>query len=426
MNNIIAEEQSLSVNSDPIAIIPNHTYKISVNIKVIKGKPFSAYFGIIVLNDQTSEVGRYIRWLNDISEQPNEYSIVFRAPHDAFQAIIGCRINKETPLKSDFIIDMPDLSVLNLIETDDTDKESYDDRNKYTVPYLCPLTSADEDLLERKMVWLFGMLRSGTTWLAERLLKHPDSVIWSEPHIGAHLEHCEYRFSPDKSKKNLTSLIDIMDNTPAYFFSKCHRNNWLPALKKFIISRAHSQAQNLSKYLIIKETHCATADIILECFPQSKLIFLLRDGRDCIESLLDVHQKNSWLKTTQPKTMKDRMDLISHYADRWVLYVNTIKKAYDNHDPSLRLLIKYEELRDNTFKELKIIYDFVKIITTDKSLKKTIDHYDFRNIPDSQKGPGKFNRAARTGGWRESFSKDEQDLMNSIMGKTLLNMGYKI
>jgi len=53
-----------------------------------------------------------------------------------------------------------------------------------------------------------------------------------------------------------------------------------------------------------------------------------------------------------------------------------------------------------------------------------IEIHDFKNIPDSQKGEGKFYRTATTGEWRDNFSKEEQELMNSIVGDTLKQMGY--
>ena len=59
-------------------------------------------------------------------------------------------------------------------------------------------------------------------------------------------------------------------------------------------------------------------------------------------------------------------------------------------------------------------------------LSKLVEKYDFKNIPSDKKGPGKFTRSAKPGGWRENFSKEEQELMHKIMGETLEKMGYKI
>jgi hypothetical protein len=88
--------------------------------------------------------------------------------------------------------------------------------------------------------------------------------------------------------------------------------------------------------------------------------------------------------------------------------------------------VRYEDLRMDTFAELRKIYNFLHISISDDELKKIVDRYDFKNIPESEKGPGKFNRSATPGGWKKNFSKEEQELMNSIMGGTLTQMGYEI
>jgi len=84
--------------------------------------------------------------------------------------------------------------------------------------------------------------------------------------------------------------------------------------------------------------------------------------------------------------------------------------AYNNHNPTLRLLIKYEDLRKNTLHELEKIYHFLEIRLIEQDLKKIVEEYDFDKIPTSERGLGKFNRSAKVGGWRNNFSKDEQRL----------------
>ena len=74
---------------------------------------------------------------------------------------------------------------------------------------------------------------------------------------------------------------------------------------------------------------------------------------------------------------------------------------------------------------MKKIYDFLEIKVRGDKLRKTIKQYDFKKIPDSEKGSGKFNRSAKIGGWKENFDKKEQELMNAIMEKSLKEFGYE-
>jgi hypothetical protein len=284
-----------------------------------------------------------------------------------------------------------------------------------------PLSENDEGILERRMVWLFGAPRSGTTWLATQLLAHPDNVTWNEPFIGYHLG----------------ALTDLFGANPdpdwyggPYFFSPHHKDTWAPLLRKLILARTFAQVQTLTQNVIIKEPNgIGGAPLIISCLPNSKIIFLLRDGRDVIESLIDAHSPNSWNKHLARKpltTRKQRLEAIAHYAEFWKTAITAMWKAFHDHSADLRLLLRYQELKANTPQELKRIYSFLNISIPDDDVQRKADQYSFERIPSSEKGPGKFNRAATTGGWRSSFSKGEQKLMNSIMGEALQQTGFAL
>jgi len=274
------------------------------------------------------------------------------------------------------------------------------------------LTEEEEDTLEKKITWIFGPVRSGTTWLGTELLKHPENVPWAEPYIAWLL--LALRLKHGKRSD--------------YFFSEQHKKDWLPALRKLILSRTFSHAESISKNVIIKEPNgVGGADTIMECLPNSKLIFLLRDGRDIVDSLIDAHRPGSWNKGMPPlKTEKDRMEAIKKYSNGWKKSVPVVWETFQKHPEALRHFVKYEDLRKNTFPELKKIYDFIGIKISDDELKKIIERYEFDNIPKSKKGPGKFNRTASPGGWKNNFDDTEKDLMNSIMKDDLKKFDYEV
>lgn len=295
------------------------------------------------------------------------------------------------------------------------------------IPKLPPLTNEQEEILEKKMVWIFSPPRSGTTWIGSQLLRHPENIIWYEPWIGFHIGIVDNDKNIQQEEPQFERIFDTHASSSSYFFSPHHKKNWQPALKKFLLTRAYSESQTLTKNLIIKEpVGSHGADIIMECFPNSKLIFLQRDGRDVVDSRLDMHGKKTWAKLKPINTPKSRRKNIVWYSFQWNKINERINRAFVNHNPKLRLVIKYEELKKNTLSELKKIYDFLDIKISDDELQKIIDAHDFKKIPAEDKGKGKFYRSASPGGWKNNFTKEEQDLMNSIMGKALKEMRYQI
>jgi len=420
----LTKNESFVKDSDELEIKPNQKYEMAIETICKKGWPYSAYFTVIILDQYGKEIIRFIRWLNDFSSIIKKNSLVFSTPTHSKTAIIGFRINVETPVKSDFEIELPEASSLKIKQIEN-EPDSFDDLETYQVPKLPELTTEQENTLEKKTIWLFGAPRSGTTWLGTQLLIHSENLIWAEPWIGFHLGTLDFDGSKDINKK-YERVYDTQSSGGRYFFSPHHKKNWLPALRRFIISRIFSQVQTLGKNVIIKEpVGSHSADIIMECMPKSKLVFLLRDGRDILESRMDMHRgSKSWSGLREFKNDKEKRGAIKYYSIIWNGIMERINRAYENHDPKLRIIIRYEDLKKDTLSELKKIYDFLDIKISDDELRRKIELFDFKNIPESQKGEGKFYRSASTGGWTKKFSKEEQELMNSIMGDTLKQMGY--
>ena len=294
------------------------------------------------------------------------------------------------------------------------------DKEEESIQSLPPLTEEQETNLEKKLVWVLGTPRSGSTWLTMGLLDHEQNVIWNEPFIGKIFQVAKETVI---SKTRLKSL---------FFDNRFKKNCWLPILRKLLITRAYYHSQNLEQNIIIKEpTGGGGAEILMECLPNSKLIFLLRDGRDVVDSFMDAIKPDSWkgsrkVQLDEENNEKKHNKKIRQYSEMWNSFISSVSNAYETHNPDLRLLVKYEDLRKDTFPELKKIYDFIGIKITDEELKRKIDELAYENVADSNKGEGKKIRTAKPGGYMDNFNEKEIELMNSIMSDTLKMMGYQI
>ncbi|HUS50584.1 MAG TPA: sulfotransferase domain-containing protein [Candidatus Paceibacterota bacterium] len=286
------------------------------------------------------------------------------------------------------------------------------------------LTIEDEEVLEKNLVWIFGSARSGTTWLADQLLSFNTKII-NEPHItefldmSAHHKHPEISRSYDEFKKN-----------PNYFFSDEYKNTWNYYLRKLILNRFHVEARDLSKRIIVKEPGgLGASDIISKCLPNCKMIIMIRDPRDIIDSIWDGTQKNGFmskLTAVTPKHKKDRINFIRGQSRWWIKLMENLLETYKKQSRNKVIQVRYEEIRNNTFDILKRIYQFLEIEIKDETIEEIICKYSFKNIPSSQKGSGKFFRSASPGKWKENFSDDEKNIMNEIMSNTLKKLGYTI
>lgn len=425
----ITKEEEFSLLSKPMPIIQNTNYSIISEITAKDGLPFSSQFLVIIIKDNQKELNRFIRWIN-FDNVPTKYEIIFNSQNASY-AHVGITANKNTPVKSNMKIEMINPNLLQLQERKDNPELSFDERNKFEVPILPSLTPEQENLLEKKIVWIFSEGRSGSTWLGRQLLKHKENILWFEPSLG-----------------DLLNLFNIMgietgmvitgkpyqrgQDNPEYFFSPQHKNNWLPALRKLILTRTYSFSQTFSKNIIIKDpTVGSSSEIISECLSNSKIIFLVRDGRNVVDSKLDMHKEDSWSrkrgKNLEPLSSQDsRERMIRFYSSKWNVGTEKISEACENHHPSKRFFLKYEDLKSNTFEILQKLYDFIGIEISEDEIKKIVNRYDFNKIPSTEKGSGKFFRTAALKEWEKNFSQDEINLMHSIMGNTLKKFGYSV
>jgi len=395
--------------------------KYSVNTKVqgIKGQKYCAYFGIISLDQDNKETERKIQWLNDFSGDEKKVNIIFKAPTD--KIIIIYRINSETPLKGTCKFRILPLENVTVEEVSQELEEKFDSLNNFTVPRPKELTAEEESILEHNIVWIFGSPRSGTTWLATELLSFKTKVI-NEPHLEDHLAA-----RLPGINNQIIKWVDRRKSYPDYFFSDAHKETWLFYLRKLILNRIYSQIQDLSKIIIIKSPGSfGASDIISECLPNSKIIILLRDGRDVIDSLLDARSEGGFMNIGLEPIIssKERISFIEYRTKMWVKLMENLLKTCNTHLEKLQLVVRYEDLRKNTSVELQKIYRFVGIDIQKEKLEEIVQKYLFENLRKTDIGKGKFHRSASPEKWKENFSKEEKNILEKIMGETLRKLGY--
>jgi sulfotransferase family protein len=207
---------------------------------------------------------------------------------------------------------------------------------------------------------------------------------------------------------------------PGYFFSDSHRAEWCGPLRDLICER-YAFARDW-KLVAIKEPHGSqAADLISLVLPQSRFLFLLRDGRDVVDSQLAGLLPGGWLIREYGLSAlapDERRGFIESVARQWVWRTRIVQAAFDDHGgPKLR--IRYEDLRRDTGSELAGVFEWLGL-TADAASIAQAHAYDRVEA----RGPAERVRSARAGTWRENLDSGEQELLTEIMGPTLREVGY--
>jgi hypothetical protein len=289
------------------------------------------------------------------------------------------------------------------------------------------------DLAEDRLAWIFGSSRSGSTWLL-RMLSSLDAVVpIDDPHLGHHLgvwRPISLAWGAAEHPPDLTTLDRVKHDKDSYFFSDRYRDAWAPALRRLIVERFDAQVRDTAEVadpvVVVKEPGSHVADLLLSLFPGSRLVFLLRDGRDVVDSWLAAYRAGSWAldEGAFPVTDEGRVALVRWQSAVWAFRTEVVQRAYDAHPPDRRVLIRYEDLIADPSRELGRIADVFPCDVAASRLAEVAAEHDFAAVPAADKGERKEIRSADPGGWRDNLTRAEHDVMHEVMGPMLAELGY--
>ncbi|HKH15200.1 MAG TPA: sulfotransferase [Solirubrobacterales bacterium] len=200
-----------------------------------------------------------------------------------------------------------------------------------------------------------------------------------------------------------------------------------------VIERASDAGLALATHtpiLVIKEVNGShAANRVMSLFPRSKMIFMLRDGRDVLDSLAAAYEPGAWLDAKLARNplrqAEDRLAWMDETCRGWVADIDICMKAYDEHDPALRRMLRYEELLADTPTVLRDLLKWIGLPSNEPRIERIADSHSFASLPEHRKGPGRFRRSASPGKWREGLTPEEQLLALEIMGSRLVKLGYE-
>jgi hypothetical protein len=264
------------------------------------------------------------------------------------------------------------------------------------------------------LVWVFGMGRSGNTWLIGMMREMHYHKTWDEPFVGR-------------------LFGDFYETAKVQALSRAHfimgdpiRKGWIRSIRNFVLDGAGYSHPNLDpeEYLVIGEHNSSVgAPLLMEAFPDSRMILLVRDPRDIVASNLDGARKGGWLQQWRDRGMgaelyhalaeKDPNLYVKELAERYVHDIGYAKRAYDLHK-GRKVLVRYEDLRTDTLGTMQRLYSTLEIPVNAERLERVVGAHSWENIPDKYKGPGQFTRKATPGGWKEDLTLEQTQIVEEI------------
>lgn len=301
-----------------------------------------------------------------------------------------------------------------------------------------------------------GSPRTGSTWLL-RLLCHPwgvgrtetgidpsrfrprggNVIPINESYLPHHLGPLRDPLPPpDRAGEASVLLNDTRAGDPAYFFSDQYVTAWREPLRQLVLARFAAQSNWASAehgltdpLILIKEPNGShAADLVANLLPDSRLTFLLRDGRDVVDSMMDADSEGGWRTRTEGvtplRTPAERMFGVRRQAHLWLVRTIATQRACDLLGPERSITVRYEELLANTEAELSRLDAWLGLDRDAGGIRSAVRANRFGSLRNRIRGRRKGVRAATPGLWKRNLNPDEQAAMERLIGPKLRELGY--
>jgi len=278
-------------------------------------------------------------------------------------------------------------------------------------------TGAEAGIGPENIIWMFGVARTGSSWLASMMGDLEGHAMWYEPYVGEVFGHAYYARAPDWQR-----------GREQFILADRHKEAWLSSIRTFVLEGANVRFPEVAGdgYLIIKEPNGSIgAPLMMEALPESRMIFLIRDPRDVVASLLDANRGTTWASKQRGEeggegslADADPDRFVRQRANMCMRSLSRAKEAYEAHR-GYKVTVRYEDLRYETLEELKRIYSTLGIPAGERQLRRVVEKHAWENIPEEKKGTDKRLRKAIPGGWREDLTPEQARVVGEITAPLL-------
>ena len=313
------------------------------------------------------------------------------------------------------------------------------------IPDITPEEVAEiKQFFPREKFFIFGHARSGTTLLMRLARLHPEV-------------HCNYQAHFFTRQPLLKSLV----NTPeAEEWLTRKSNRWnqgvdlsplvLRASADFILER---DAAREGKMIVGDKSpsstiHGQAVRDMQAVYPDAKLIYIVRDGRDVLisERFRNFVEESKFLTHEDKRIIADlKVDSVPFTDGRRSIFNEAfirrvakgwVKNLQETEDEGRRLFdgnyygLRYEDLLQTPFDEMSKLWSFLGVKNVDTFLVEKIKA-EMESNPDEEwqakrnEGIASFLPKGQAGNWSRLFTKKDKSIFKEVAGEMLVKWKYE-
>lgn len=283
-------------------------------------------------------------------------------------------------------------------------------------------------------IFIVACPRSGTTILATLLNNHSKIASATETHFFNYVSSQKKYKWKDFDLAQLTEFLDESRINDFFTVAKLSKEDFISSFEEdFKIHRDAEENKKQVFNLMMQELckakgkerfcektpqHLQNVKKILSIYPKAKIINLIRDGRDTVNSLI----KMPW-----------RPEGLINNSRFWKKYISYGLKAQDEFEksfPESFITVRYEDLLKNPAETMQEITSFVGVDFEEAVTKPSGIKTDDANIFSDWETSWKHKSleeidSTRISAWQKELSDQDQLILNWHQKKVLESLGYE-
>ena len=225
-----------------------------------------------------------------------------------------------------------------------------------------------------------------------------------------------------------------MEDNPERFFASKYADVWLPGLRRLLNDRllAHLEREVGGSapddaLLLVKEPNGSqSADVIMRAQPEARLLFLLRDGRDVVDSELASFLVGAWQERTVRPHARRRRCGAARLRHRLRVPMALADRGGRGRVRRASRAEAHAALRGPARGSPSGTSASSSSGSGSRSgqPRSRPSSTGWRSSGNQGGGPTEINRSATPGAWRENLRPEERAAVEDILGVKLRELGY--
>ena len=297
-------------------------------------------------------------------------------------------------------------------------------------------------MAEPEIHFVISAPRSGSTWLTKALNQHEEIFATEHRLFGDFCEVWQNNDGTSSPRITFDKYAEAFSVHYSFEEMGLNRRQFRDALERsfanFIVSFAQRRTNKrivIDKITPYPGTAANVVKRIGQLFPQSKIIQLVRDGRDVLTSgTYDWLLKDAEGTPRYEYFVEKKPIVLERFFDDAVIekWANNWKETIEAFAQPAAAQLRYENMKSDLPSQLQRVFEAVDAndasVNTSATLR-AVEVTDFKNQTGRSEGddqsPTAKARKGVAGDWKQHFTRHDGQLFDAIAGPQLIELGYE-